>query len=107
MQKTLLDEFAMFALQGILANPQRSGSAEGTATMVYCHAKAMMEERKKHIEVEDDGWIDWYGGIDPVKRNQLVEVIFRNGTKMSDECEVFIWHHDGSHSDIIKYRVIK
>lgn len=112
MEKTLLDEFAMAAMQAhwnALNNTDvpHGWSNKSVAESSYQLALAMMEERKKHIEAEDDGWIEWSGGIDPVKRDQLVEVIFRDGTKMSDECEVFLWNHDGSSGDIIKFRVLK
>lgn len=107
MEKTLLDEFAMFALQGILANPQRSGSPEETATMAYYRARAMMEARKKMNgnEAEGGGWIKWEGGDRPVDCN--VQVMFRDGHISGCYSAAVVWNHNGSNGDIIKYRVIK
>lgn len=107
MEKTLLDEFAMAALTGLFSDPSRMATSDNYASEAYKYAQAMMEERKKHIEAKDGGWIDWNGGIDQVKCDQLVEVIFRDGAKTSNKCEVFLWNHDGSSSDIIKFRVLK
>lgn len=42
---TLRDQFAMAALSGILANPERFGSAIEAATYSYEMADAMMEKR--------------------------------------------------------------
>ncbi|VDO06508.1 unnamed protein product [Brugia timori] len=105
MEKTLLDEFAMFALQGILANPQRSGSPEEIATMAYRRAKAMMEARNKNDkEVGDDRWIKWEGGDRPVDCN--VQVMFRDGYISDCYSADVVWNHSGSNGDIIKYRVV-
>ena len=51
--KTLLDEFAIAATQGILADPEDHGCMTGltceqsTARMAYAQALAMMEEKAR------------------------------------------------------------
>ena len=51
--KTLLDEFAIAAMQGILADPEDHGCMAGltceqsTARMSYAVALAMMEEKRR------------------------------------------------------------
>ena len=51
--KTLLDEFAIAAMQGILADPEDHGCMAGltceqsTARMAYAQAIAMMEEKAR------------------------------------------------------------
>lgn len=51
--KTLLDEFAISAMQGILADPEDHGCMAGltceqsTARMAYAQAIAMMEEKAR------------------------------------------------------------
>ena len=51
--KTLLDEFAMAAMQGILADPEDHGCIEGlncpqsVARMAYEHGLAMLAEKSR------------------------------------------------------------
>lgn len=45
--KTLRDEFAMAAMQGLLSNPTFDAKPEDVADIAYDHADAMLRERMK------------------------------------------------------------
>lgn len=108
MEKTLLDEFAMTALTGMLSDGDMTGHYEDFALGAYKYAQAMMEERKKHIKAEDEGWIDWNGGIPPVDViEEKVEVKIKDGYVIRDWSFNLRWNHNESPTDIIKYRVLK
>lgn len=108
MKKTLLDEFAMAALTGILSDSSLKGNFEAFAQDSYLQAQAMMEERKKHVkEAEDDGWIEWGGGNCPVDGDVKVEIITMMGEQFIDDAIEFNWHHAPDCEPIIKYRVLK
>lgn len=55
---------------------------------------------------KNDGWIEWGGGECPVKSDSIVDVRFRSGDeeKANPACRWY-WKHDGSHSDLIAYRL--
>lgn len=55
---------------------------------------------------KNDGWIEWGGGECPVKSDSIVDVRFRSGEeeKAIPACN-WHWKHDGSHSDLIAYRL--
>lgn len=64
-------------------------------------------------EYEWGDWIIWNGGSNPA-RGMIVAVEIRgewtgepNGNPNSDRSEVWAWHHDGEHDDIIRYRIRK
>jgi len=48
---TLLDQFAMAALTGILANPDSDKSPAGAVIDAYDYADCMMDERKDHKQI--------------------------------------------------------
>lgn len=48
--KTMLDEFALAALAGVLANPDyKHRDYDETAANAYAYAEAMLDERKRII----------------------------------------------------------
>ena len=109
MEKTLLDEFAMAALAGMLSGEYIPSYYKNYSEEAYKQALAMMEERKKHVkEIKDDGWIDWNGGLTPVDAiEEEVEVKIKDGYVIRDWSFNLRWNHNGSPTDIIKYRVLK
>lgn len=55
---------------------------------------------------KNDGWIEWGGGECPVKSDSIVDVRFRAGEEeKANPAHHWHWKHDGSHSDIIAYRL--
>ena len=53
----------------------------------------------------EDDWIEWSGGVQPVPRDQYVEVRFKCGPVGLDNADAFDWHHINDGSDIIAYRI--
>lgn len=110
MEKTLLDQFAMAALTGIVSDSKRFPMRDNYAREAYKYAQAMMEERKKHIEAEtkkDNEWICWPHSHRPVTGETIVAVQCRDGMLITDYANSFSWGDKGQESDIIKYRVLK
>jgi len=52
-----------------------------------------------------DGWYEWKGN-DMVRPAGRVEVVFRGGQSETDAAKNWHWKHDGSISDIVKWRPI-
>ena len=51
-------------------------------------------------------WIEWKGGVCPVRDGADVEVRFRTGgTERDDSPQLWIWSHADSPHDIVAYRV--
>lgn len=62
-------------------------------------------------QIDDDGWIDWSGGICPVDEDAMVDVLFRDGS-IDKNLSAGGWHWGVSPDltygrDIIAYRVIE
>lgn len=55
----------------------------------------------------NDGWIEWKGGLCPLKYADNVQVIFRNGKTSTRHAVMYGWDVYGSAYDIIAYRVIE
>ena len=70
------------------------------------------DDRKKvkvvpRVCSDDDGWIEWGGGCNPVYSDTLVQIVTRDNTRGCSSAGSFEWYHDGHPGDIIKYRVVK
>lgn len=57
-----------------------------------------------------DGWVPWTGGPCPIPNAKGGEFEiqhrgFVGGKPQDRNADTFIWHHDGSYSDIIAYRI--
>lgn len=55
----------------------------------------------------NDGWIEWHGGECPVDHDACVEVKLKDGYGTMFRANRLIWHHRGTVSDIIAYRIVK
>lgn len=69
------------------------------------------EQYEAALAAKNDGWIEWGGGECPVEKGALVDVkhldgeIYQNKPAMGDNN--VCWSHNGSHGDIIAYRLHK
>lgn len=69
------------------------------------------EQYEAALAAKSDGWIEWGGGECPVEKGALVDVkhldgeIYQNKPAMGDNN--VCWSHNGSHGDIIAYRLHK
>ena len=61
------------------------------------------------VDRENDDWIEWCGGQQPVPFNAVVEIKLRNGEIHSGSADLFRWTHYPASCvhDIIAYRVVK
>lgn len=69
------------------------------------------ERYEAALAAKNDGWIEWGGGECPVPRGTLIDVkhldgeIYQNKPAMGENN--VCWSHNGSHGDIIAYRLHK
>ena len=69
---------------------------------------------EKRIAAMEDGWIEWKGGVSPVKTSEEVEVRYRAPPNLLKGTRIewpqfgwtFNWSHDGQDDDIIAYRIV-
>ena len=88
----------------------------GVKVVDYCWEKCddasvfneLTKEQYDSAIAASGGWIEWGGGECPVKSDSIVGVRFRSGEEVK-AIQAYHWHwkHDGSHSDIIAYRLHK
>lgn len=72
--RTLLDDFAMAALTGLLANHNRSSQVHDNVEKAYQYANVMMSERNmKH------NWTTWKDGNCSFIEGTVIELKFKNG----------------------------
>lgn len=59
-------------------------------------------------QIENDGWIEWDGGVMPVHEDTLLEVRFSDGGE-DGPAPAYSWHwnHMGHSRDVFAYRVIE
>ncbi|WP_277977406.1 hypothetical protein [Pantoea endophytica] len=61
-----------------------------------------------HWQIENDGWIEWKGGKQPVSNSTLVEVkLHRDGYQGEDNAMTWDWTWRDGVDPIIAYRVIE
>ena len=55
-----------------------------------------------------EGFTPWAGGTRPLPKNTIVDVIFRDASRLKVEAELVDWHHrdETSDLDIVAYRVL-
>lgn len=81
-------------------------------------AIARAEAALAEPQPDADGWIPWAGGDEPVGRDTLVDLRYRDSEKWPDKlgvpsgyCHIEsskpYWRNSGGSSDIIAYRVVK
>ena len=109
------DQAALMAMQGMLANPNRSEKHFKILVDDFFNiADAMLIERNKRsatvkesLTVED-GWIEWNGGECPVRPDTKVSIRLRGSYKYTSTpaCNWY-WGHDGDNADIIAYKVVE
>lgn len=62
-------------------------------------------------EDEDDGWIEWGGGVNPLADGIKIVARFRNGTTTEDKyafpSKDWDWSHTGGPQDIVAYRIVR
>lgn len=64
------------------------------------------EQYEAALAAKNYGWIEWCGGECPANAGEMVDVIFGHGGIMSTNVAgCWNWHHNGTRSDIIAYRL--
>ncbi|MDI9276199.1 hypothetical protein QMZ65_03135 [Pantoea sp. EABMAA-21] len=59
-------------------------------------------------QIDNDGWIEWRGGKQPIANDRELAIKFRDGTVMTEtHSDCWVWSHGGDDDDIIAYRVIE
>lgn len=55
-----------------------------------------------------EGFTPWAGGTRPLPKNTIVDVLFRDGSRLKVEAELVDWHHldETNDLDIVAYRVL-
>lgn len=68
--------------------------------------EAAISARSKTMD--DDGWIEWRGGVCPVEGWVKVLVKLRSGVRSSEPefSGLYSWENDGLMGDIIAYKVV-
>ena len=119
MTLTKREQFAMAALQGLLASPHfidpdglwTGNGAEPTAEAAVILADALISalyEDHNEVETVEADWISWHGGRTcPVDEKMKVEVRLRNGMVLVGFAGEFVWSYYSVSSDIVSYRIIE
>lgn len=59
-------------------------------------------------QIENDGWIEWKGGLCPVEGDLWIEIRLRSGLLIGPrQPYCWVWEHGVMSDDIIAYRVIE
>ncbi len=54
---------------------------------------------------QEDGWIEWTGGEQPVADDVLIEVILKNGMRYEEYSDEIRWNSKNDR-DVAAYRVV-
>lgn len=77
----------------------------GDAIMVTCDCQAKPSTTP---QIDNDVWIEWNGGKQPIANDRELAIKFRDGTVMTEtHSDCWVWSHGGDDDDIIAYRVIE
>jgi hypothetical protein len=98
------DEAAYAALRGECAFAARSTGYKPTPVQ---SSPAFAEKIKAFEAADNDGWIDWAGGDQPVHDDTIVYYRMRDGSESKALAAYIEFDHIGSQSDIIAYRIHK
>lgn len=64
-----------------------------------------MSDNSKYTPIGD--WVDWMGGLCPIKREILVEVKLRGTTTAVGKAGIWWWGVEGGIGSIIAYRLVE
>lgn len=103
MTLTRREQFAMAAMQGLLANGK--GWFDADAQRAVRAADALIAELDK-ASANGGDFIQWAGGALPVRRDEKVELRFRDAASAIGRADDFIWSHAGGQADITAYRIV-
>ena len=67
--------------------------------------QAIIDEANKVEKVNNDGWIDWKGGDQPVSETTLVDVEFEDGSFDTDMAGCYCWQDSIVLNAIVAYRI--
>ena len=63
---------------------------------------------QRDTSLQPDGvWTDWHGGASPVSLGKHVQIERRDGEKEFGRAIDFIWRHNDTGADIVKWRVVQ
>ena len=102
MSLTRREQFAMAAMQGLLAANYKVASCAEYAVKAADDLIAELDKTTSHGE----GWTSWNGGQCPVAPDTAVEVKYRDGDKLLVNASNAWWGHYDIGGDIIAYRIV-
>lgn len=76
-------------------------------SLLDCVAYAALKAESFYSQDQDYEWIENHAGGLPCNFNSIVEIVCRDGTKLTGCAGYFSWHIEDRNDDIISYRVVK
>lgn len=103
---SILEEKYLAALEIVLTVLEQQ--EKGDMDFIRMQELLKNNQTDTYRQIENDGWIEWKGGVIPLEDCTLVvEVKFRDGETGKRYAGLYRWAHRGNYNDIIAYRVIE